>query len=86
MNTQYDLQLVRAFGITCRKFQMAQIKEVYFKLPRMNQVLICCDGISRGNPGNAGFGFIARSSEGQCIGAGEWAMAQNLESICLCSD
>ncbi|XP_026399201.1 uncharacterized protein LOC113295056 [Papaver somniferum] len=45
------------------------VKQCFFKLPALNQTLLCCDGASRGNPWKAGHGFIARNSDGGCIGA-----------------
>ncbi|XP_026410886.1 uncharacterized protein LOC113306125 [Papaver somniferum] len=38
------------------------------KLPRNGQVLICCDGASKGNLGNAGLDFVARNENGDCLG------------------
>ncbi|XP_026399022.1 uncharacterized protein LOC113294859 [Papaver somniferum] len=38
--------------------------ELKFELPLINQILVCCDGASRGNPGSAGFGFVCRNYEG----------------------
>ncbi|XP_026419632.1 uncharacterized protein LOC113315586 [Papaver somniferum] len=37
------------------------------KLQWTKQTFLCCDGTSRGNPGISGYGFIERSSEGECI-------------------
>ncbi|XP_026398661.1 uncharacterized protein LOC113294484 [Papaver somniferum] len=30
--------------------------------------MICCDGASQGNPGNAGLGFVERNDQGGCLG------------------
>ncbi|XP_026435781.1 uncharacterized protein LOC113333563 [Papaver somniferum] len=48
--------------------KMTDIKKCFFKLPEKGQVLICCDGALKGNPGNAGPGFIARDDSGGCLG------------------
>ncbi|XP_026428840.1 uncharacterized protein LOC113324767 [Papaver somniferum] len=44
-----------------------RIIEVSFFLPARDQILICCDGSSRGNPGAAGYGFVCRDEMGCCI-------------------
>ncbi|XP_026378722.1 uncharacterized protein LOC113273177 [Papaver somniferum] len=38
------------------------------------QILLCCDGASQGNLGAAGYGFIARNSDGECIVAVEGSL------------
>ncbi|XP_026450620.1 uncharacterized protein LOC113350705 [Papaver somniferum] len=37
---------------------------MYFQVTVLNQVLILCDGASKGNPGSSGYGFVGRSSIG----------------------
>ncbi|XP_026419471.1 uncharacterized protein LOC113315406 [Papaver somniferum] len=46
------------------------MKGVFFRLPQLNQTLICCDGAAKGNPGAACIGFIARQSDEICLGDG----------------
>ncbi|XP_026452161.1 uncharacterized protein LOC113352566 [Papaver somniferum] len=58
---------------------MTNVKQCFFKFPARGQVLICCDGASKGNPGNAGLGFVARNDNGVCLRAasGELGIATN---------
>ncbi|XP_026378615.1 uncharacterized protein LOC113273060 [Papaver somniferum] len=64
-----DLQILHFFGISGIKATCATVKQVFFKLPEVHQVLICCDGALKSNPGLAGFGFVARVNSGECVGA-----------------
>ncbi|XP_026378806.1 uncharacterized protein LOC113273275 [Papaver somniferum] len=64
----YDLQVFLLFGVTRIKSQSTEVKQCFFRLPTRNQILIFCDGACKGNPGKAGFGFIARSANGGCVG------------------
>ncbi|XP_026417441.1 uncharacterized protein LOC113312923 [Papaver somniferum] len=48
---------------------MTDVKQCFFKLPGRGKILICCDGASKGNPGNAGMVFVARNEDGGCLGA-----------------
>ncbi|XP_026420233.1 uncharacterized protein LOC113316230 [Papaver somniferum] len=66
-NTSYDLQVLNFFGLKCKHIRTSKIHAIFFNLPQMGQILLCCDGASQGNPGAAGYGFIARNSEGECI-------------------
>ncbi|XP_026378644.1 uncharacterized protein LOC113273090 [Papaver somniferum] len=66
----YDYQVLRNFDFGRRPTKIQRIIEVKFKLPEENQVLICCDGASRSNPGLAGYGFVCRSSSCEFIYAG----------------
>ncbi|XP_026416690.1 uncharacterized protein LOC113312151 [Papaver somniferum] len=69
-NCLYDLNIIVSFGIKGIKTRNSFVKEVFFRLPQMDQSLICCDGAAKGNPGAAGIGFISRTSNGSCLGAG----------------
>ncbi|XP_026417301.1 uncharacterized protein LOC113312781 [Papaver somniferum] len=66
-NTAYDLQMLKQFGMKCRRVKTCVIKEISFKLPQKNQLLLCCDGASRGNPGNSGYGIMARNDKGEVV-------------------
>ncbi|XP_026399332.1 uncharacterized protein LOC113295204 [Papaver somniferum] len=65
----YDLQILLFFRISGIQTKTTRVIQCLFQLPRWNQVLICCDGASKGNPGVAGLGFVARSNSGLCVGA-----------------
>ncbi|XP_026396255.1 uncharacterized protein LOC113290881 [Papaver somniferum] len=66
-NTTYDLQVLKYFGLKCRNIRISIIQTIFFNLPQVGKLLLCSDGASQGNPGVAGYGFIARNSEGECI-------------------
>ncbi|XP_026417606.1 uncharacterized protein LOC113313099 [Papaver somniferum] len=51
------------------KSKTTRIKEIHLSLPEHNQIPICRDGAAKGNPGVAGFGFIGRNSDSECVGA-----------------
>ncbi|XP_026428587.1 uncharacterized protein LOC113324482 [Papaver somniferum] len=65
----YDLKVTTDFGITGIPTHINCMKQCFFQLPTGNQILICCDGASKGNPGNVGVGFIDRNQQGDCMGA-----------------
>ncbi|XP_026419673.1 uncharacterized protein LOC113315623 [Papaver somniferum] len=69
-NIMYDLNIIVNFCIKEIKSKCAAVKEVFFRLPQVNQTPICCDGAAKGSPGASWIGFIARTSEGTCLGDG----------------
>ncbi|XP_026416677.1 uncharacterized protein LOC113312133 [Papaver somniferum] len=46
-----------------------EVNNVFFHFPSMNQIFICCDGASKGNPGIARLEFVAINYCGDCVGA-----------------
>ncbi|XP_026400004.1 uncharacterized protein LOC113295885 [Papaver somniferum] len=66
-NSFYDLQILKLFNMSRRRTVSTRIQEIYFLLPVNNQILLCCDGASKGNPGMSGYGFVGRTSNGECI-------------------
>ncbi|XP_026459124.1 uncharacterized protein LOC113359756 [Papaver somniferum] len=66
-NSTYDLQVLKNFGLKCRKVKATRIQELYFYFPERNYLLLCIDGASKGNPGTAGFGYIGRNNSGDCV-------------------
>ncbi|XP_026417291.1 uncharacterized protein LOC113312772 [Papaver somniferum] len=68
-NTSYDLQILKYFDIGCRKVKTTKAIKCFFLLPEPENLLFCCDGASRGNPGNAGYGFIVKDNSGSFITA-----------------
>ncbi|XP_026451982.1 uncharacterized protein LOC113352373 [Papaver somniferum] len=67
--SMYDMSIMTAFGIRGVKVITSEVKECIFKFPAINQVLICCDGASKGNPGCSGYGFVGRNNTGGYLGA-----------------
>ncbi|XP_026398784.1 uncharacterized protein LOC113294614 [Papaver somniferum] len=63
----YDYMIFRNFEIKKQPIKLQKIVELRFCLPEVNQILICCDGASRGNPRAAGMGFVCRGENGEFI-------------------
>lgn len=61
-NTLADLKLLDFFRVSHRKVKHAVPKECYFTAPNHNELLLCTDGASRGNPGVSGDGVVARNA------------------------
>ncbi|XP_026400190.1 uncharacterized protein LOC113296067 [Papaver somniferum] len=80
-NTAYDLQMLKKFGMKCRRVKTCVVKEISFKLPQKNQLLLCCYGASRGNPGNSGYGIMARNDKGEVVVAIEGGLGLLLISL-----
>ncbi|XP_026378643.1 uncharacterized protein LOC113273089 [Papaver somniferum] len=66
-NSQYDLQVLRIFGLKTRSVKSMIIKEVFFQLLEQGKLLLCCDGASRGNPGTVGYGVVGRNNTGEFV-------------------
>ncbi|XP_026417445.1 uncharacterized protein LOC113312927 [Papaver somniferum] len=67
--TMYDLHILIFFEISGIPVHVTSAKKVFFKYPAQHQILICCDGASKGNPGLAGIRFIARNHDEDYMGA-----------------
>ncbi|XP_026451544.1 uncharacterized protein LOC113351840 [Papaver somniferum] len=65
--TNGEKSILRFFNIKVRKMRRRRIIEIFFYLPNENELLLCCDGAARGNPGNAGYGFVVRNHVGAFI-------------------
>ncbi|XP_026420116.1 uncharacterized protein LOC113316107 [Papaver somniferum] len=64
-----DMVLLDYFRVFHRSVRHQQPIEVLWKPPDLNEILICCDGAARGNPGIAGAGVVARDSSCAVLGA-----------------
>ncbi|XP_026459371.1 uncharacterized protein LOC113360034 [Papaver somniferum] len=64
----YDSRIITFFKLGTRYIKFTCIKECFWHPPKENYIQFRCDGASFGNPGNAGFGIIARDSNCQVIG------------------
>ncbi|XP_026445474.1 uncharacterized protein LOC113346115 [Papaver somniferum] len=71
----YDYMVFKIFDLKHQPIKSQRIIEMRFFLPARNQILICCDGASRGNPGATGCGFVCRDDrrvfiyvESTCLG------------------
>ncbi|XP_026378401.1 uncharacterized protein LOC113272819 [Papaver somniferum] len=68
-NRVEDLEILDFFRVKCRKVKMLEPVECLWQPPMQNQLFLCCDGVSRGNPGVAGAGVVARNSTCEVVGA-----------------
>ncbi|XP_026442507.1 uncharacterized protein LOC113342061 [Papaver somniferum] len=69
LNRVEDLEILVFFRVKCRTVKMLEPVECLWQPPMQNQLLLCCDGASRGNPGVAGAGVVARNSACEVVGA-----------------
>ncbi|XP_026433536.1 uncharacterized protein LOC113330957 [Papaver somniferum] len=68
-NTVADLRILDFFRVKHRKVKISDPKECYWTPPNNNELLLCTDGASRGNPGVAGAGVVARNASSEVVGA-----------------
>ncbi|XP_026448218.1 uncharacterized protein LOC113348594 [Papaver somniferum] len=68
-NKVEDLEILNFFRVKCRRVKMLEPVECFRQPPMHNQLLLCCDGASRGNPWVAGDGVVARNSACEVVGA-----------------
>ncbi|XP_026416513.1 uncharacterized protein LOC113311946 [Papaver somniferum] len=64
----YDQQIIEFFKMGVRFSKYSCIKACYWSPPNQGYLLLCCDGTSFGNPGNAGFGIIVKDEHCSTIG------------------
>ncbi|XP_026442360.1 uncharacterized protein LOC113341855 [Papaver somniferum] len=60
-------QILKFFQLHYSKMKKVRIIKIYFYLPNVDETILCCDGASRGNPGQAGYGFIVRFHTGEFV-------------------
>ncbi|XP_026416623.1 uncharacterized protein LOC113312070 [Papaver somniferum] len=65
--TNGEKSILQFFNIQVRKMRRTRIIEIFFYLANENGFLLCCDGDARGNPGNAGYGFVVTDHVGAFI-------------------
>ncbi|XP_026455672.1 uncharacterized protein LOC113356677 [Papaver somniferum] len=68
-NSVEDMVLLDYFRVVHRSVRHQQPIEVLWQPPELNEILICCDGAARRNPGIAGSGVVARDSSCAFLGA-----------------
>ncbi|XP_026428609.1 uncharacterized protein LOC113324502 [Papaver somniferum] len=68
-NKVEDLEILNFFRVKCHRVKMLEPVECFWQPPMHNQLLLCCDGASRGNPGVAGAGVVERNSACEVVGA-----------------
>ncbi|XP_026428633.1 uncharacterized protein LOC113324526 [Papaver somniferum] len=68
-NNQDDLRVLTYFRVQHRKVKTSDPKECYWVPPEVNELQLCCDGASRGNPRRAGASVVVRDSDANLLGA-----------------
>ncbi|XP_026445202.1 uncharacterized protein LOC113345739 [Papaver somniferum] len=68
-NTVEDVCVLDFFRVRHRKIKHAEPIDCFWSPLDSNELLICCDGASQGNPGSAGAGVIARDANCGVVGA-----------------
>ncbi|XP_026399656.1 uncharacterized protein LOC113295542 [Papaver somniferum] len=64
-----ELQILNFFRVKCRRVKFMDPLECRWYTLVHNQILLCYDGTSRGNPGVAGAGVVARNANCEVFGA-----------------
>ncbi|XP_026459132.1 uncharacterized protein LOC113359765 [Papaver somniferum] len=67
-NTQEDLRILNYFRVQHRSSKFSTPKAVSWLPPNPGEIMICCDGASRGNPGLAGAGVTFRDANSAVLG------------------
>ncbi|XP_026456306.1 uncharacterized protein LOC113357190 [Papaver somniferum] len=62
-----ETDIMHYFLIQHRMLRRVRNTMIYFSHPGVDEVLLCCDGASRGNPGTAGYGFAVRNHNGEFV-------------------
>ncbi|OUZ99195.1 Ribonuclease H domain [Macleaya cordata] len=64
-----DLIIFSSLKMSSRPVHHRRIFECYWIPPRENQIKICCDGCSKGNPSFSGAGIVIRNHMGNTLAA-----------------
>ncbi|XP_026459475.1 uncharacterized protein LOC113360150 [Papaver somniferum] len=64
-----DLKVLNFFRVSFRKVKHIDPKACYWTPPNHNELLLCTDSASRGNPGVAGAGVVAWNANSEVVGA-----------------
>lgn len=68
-NNKEELRVVVYFRVQHRRVKFSVPKECICVAPEENELMLCCDGAARGNPGRAGAGVVVRDSAATVLGA-----------------
>ncbi|XP_026420105.1 uncharacterized protein LOC113316092 [Papaver somniferum] len=87
IKSQDDLRVLAYFRVQYRRVKISDPKECYWVPPEVDELQLCCDGASRGNPGRACAGVVVRDSEPNVLEAmsvGFWVRTNYLaELFCI---
>ncbi|XP_026378407.1 uncharacterized protein LOC113272825 [Papaver somniferum] len=68
-NTTSDLEILNFFRVKHREVKQTMPVECFWIPPGRDELLLCCDGAAKENPGVAGAGVIARDHDCNFVGA-----------------
>ncbi|XP_026445717.1 uncharacterized protein LOC113346399 [Papaver somniferum] len=68
-NTLDDLRILNCFRVQYRSCKISLPKEVTWNPPNQDEIMLCCDGASFGNPGQVGAGVVFRYANAAVLGA-----------------
>ncbi|XP_026399079.1 uncharacterized protein LOC113294922 [Papaver somniferum] len=68
-NSPSDLNILNFFRVGHRQVKCTQPVECFWSPPNRDELLLCCDGAAKGNPGTAGAGVVFRDVDCNFIGA-----------------
>lgn len=76
-NSCEDLRILNYFKVKHRRVKQMIPIECCWRPPEPDELLLCCDGASSGNPGNAGAGNVARGPDCSVLGAQSLGLGVN---------
>lgn len=66
-NSAEDVVILDYFRVRYRSIKQHHPVECFWQPPNEDEILLCCDGAARGNPGRAGAGVVARVRLVMCL-------------------
>ncbi|KAF6167881.1 hypothetical protein GIB67_027659 [Kingdonia uniflora] len=67
-NNIQELQTIKILKVQCKANSSVGVQSSFWELPMPNEVKLCCDGYSIGNPGAASIRVVFQDSEGDVLG------------------
>ncbi|XP_026442651.1 uncharacterized protein LOC113342272 [Papaver somniferum] len=67
--SKFDNSVQRSQRVIHRKIKQIEPVECFWEPPEADELMICCDSASRGNPGVAGGGVVVRDTSSNVLGA-----------------
>ncbi|XP_026378123.1 uncharacterized protein LOC113272514 [Papaver somniferum] len=67
-NTLEELRILNYFKVRHRSCKTSTPIEISWYPPDQDEIMICCDGASFGNPGQAGAGVVFRNASSEVLG------------------
>ncbi|XP_026428848.1 uncharacterized protein LOC113324774 [Papaver somniferum] len=67
-NTLEELRILNYFKVRHRSCKTSTPIEISWTPPNQDEIMICCDGASFGNPGQAGSGVVFRDASSEVLG------------------